>query len=139
MMRKNILSNERLISTYNVEVIKILKKIKIHLGDFYKDKLYIIGSISQKEQIKKTAQYYINTGRYKVRYVKEEPNVSLPILIYKCFLNIIWADRIYAIPKPDGSLGTGVTYEMVFAKILGKWVDRFLTEEEFDCLFNKCR
>ena len=41
--------------------------------DNYKDKIYIIGSLSQKETIKSTADYYIGTGRYRVRYVKEEP------------------------------------------------------------------
>lgn len=41
--------------------------------DTYKDKIYIIGSISQADRIKSTADYYIKTGRYRVRYVKEEP------------------------------------------------------------------
>lgn len=121
-----------------LKIKRIVKNFWINKkdGSFYKDKLYIIGSISQKEQIKNTAQYYIETGRYKVRYVKEEPNVSFPALIYRCFLNILWADRIYAIPKPDGTLGTGVTYEMVFAKLLGKWVDKFFTELEIEQLIN---
>lgn len=120
-----------------VRILKIRIKSEDNYGDFYKDKLYIIGSISQKEQILNTAKYYIETGRYRVRYVKEEPNVSLAILIYRCFKNILWADRIYAIPKPDGTLGNGVRYEMIFAQFLGKWVDRFFTESELKSLLNK--
>ena len=40
-------------------------EIKIR-EDTYKDKIYIIGSLSQKETIKSTADYYVNTGRYRV-------------------------------------------------------------------------
>lgn len=102
------------------------------MSNEYKDKLYIIGSLSQEEVIKSTADYYIGTGRYRVRYVKREPRKSLEALIRKCFLNIIWADRVMVIPKHDGTLGNGVTYEMVFAKLIGKRVDRFLTEAQFE-------
>lgn len=102
----------------------------------YKDKIYIIGSLSQKEKIKSTAEYYISTGRYRVRYVKEEPEKSFKTLVRDCFLNIIWADRIYVVPKSDGSLGSGVTYEIVFAELMGKYVDIFMTESKIESLFN---
>lgn len=100
----------------------------------YKDKIYIIGSISQADRIKSTADYYIKTGRYRVRYVKEEPEKSLKTHIKDCFLNIIWADRVYVIPKPDGALGDGVTYEVVFAELIGKRVEIFMTQSEIENL-----
>lgn len=40
------------------------------MNNEYKDKLYIIGSLSQEEAIKSIADYYIGTERYRVRYVK---------------------------------------------------------------------
>lgn len=105
------------------------------MSNEYQDKIYIIGSThSSAEDIKKTADYYISTGRYRVKYVKPS---SKPIetLILECFENIIWADRVYIVPKPDGSIGNGVTYEKVFAKIIGKrveevpyWVQKRLTD-----------
>lgn len=93
------------------------------MNNEYKDKLYIIGSLSQEEAIKSIADYYIGTERYRVRYVKKEPQKSLKSIIQKCFLNIVWADRVIAVPKSDGTYGEGVTYEIVFAKLIGKRVD----------------
>lgn len=100
--------------------------------NLYKDKLYIIGSLSQEEVIKSIADYYIGTGRYRVRYVKKEPQKSFKSLVQKCFLNVIWADRVIAVPKSDGTYGKGVTYEIVFAELSGKRVDK-LTTVWLDC------
>ncbi len=94
----------------------------------HKDKIYIIGSISQKDTIKHFADYYIGTGRYEVRFVKEEPETSFASLVERCFSNILWADRVYVIPKPDGTFGRGVTYEVAFAKVMQKRVDIFRAE-----------
>lgn len=93
------------------------------MNNEYQDKIYVIGSIhSNADDIKNTANYYSSTGRYRVKYVKPS---SKPIetLILECFKNIIWADRVYIVPKPDGSLGNGVKYEKVFARMLGKRVE----------------
>lgn len=54
--------------------------------DIYKDKIYIIGSLQQKETIKSTADYYIETRCYRVRYVKEEPEKSFKRLFSKYFM-----------------------------------------------------
>ena len=89
----------------------------------YKDKIYVIGSLSREDEIKKWADYYARTGRYRVKYVKREPKKNLDHLIRKCFLNILWADRVVIIPKADGTLGSGVTYEKVFAELIGKRVE----------------
>lgn len=91
--------------------------------DIYKYNIYIIGSLQQKEAIKSAADHYIGTGHYIVRYVKEEPEKSFKTLVKECFLNILWADRVYVIPKPDGTLGNGVTYEVTFAELVGKRVE----------------
>ena len=105
--------------------------------DNYKDKIYIIGSLSQKETIKSTADYYIGTGRYRVRYVKEEPEKSFKTLVKDYFLNILWADRVYVIPKPDGTLGNGVTYEVTFAELIGKRVEVFMTKSKIESICGK--
>lgn len=105
--------------------------------DNYKDKIYIIGSLSQKETIKSTADYYIGTGRYRVRYVKEEPEKSFKTLVKDCFLNILCADRVYVIPKPDGTLGNGVTYEVTFAELIGKRVEVFMTQSKIESIWGK--
>lgn len=95
-----------------------------------KTKIYIIGSLSQADRIGSTANYYIGKGDYEVRYVKPEPEASLMDLIEKCFRNILWSDRVYVIPKPNGTFGDGVSYEIVFAKMMGKRVDIFCTKSE---------
>ena len=112
--------------------------MEIKIGeDTYKDKIYIIGSLSQKETIKSTADYYMNTGRYRVRYVKEETEKTFKDLVKDCFLNILWADRIYVIPKPDGTLGDGVTYEVTFAELIGKRVEIFMTKLKIESMWRK--
>ena len=105
--------------------------------DNYKDKIYIIGSLSQKETIKSTADYYTGTGRYRVRYVKEEQEKSFKTLVKDYFLNILWADRVYVIPKPDGTLGNGVTYEVTFAELIGKRVEVFMTKSKIESIWGK--
>lgn len=112
--------------------------LEINIGeDTYKEKNYIIGSLSQKETIKSTADYYMNTGRYRVRYVKEEAEKSFKDLVKACFLNILWADRIYVIPKPDGTLGDGVTYEVTFAELIGRRVEIFMTKSKIESMWRK--
>ena len=37
-------------------------------------------------------------------------------------------------PKPDGALGDGVTYEVVFAELIGKRVEIFMTQSEIENL-----
>jgi len=96
----------------------------------YRDKIYIIGSLSQADKIESTAKYYIGTGRYDVRYVKPEPEKNLMTLIEKCFKNILWSDRVYVVPKSDGTFGDGVSYEIAFAKMIGKIVEVFCTEKK---------
>lgn len=83
--------------------------------------IYIIGSLSQKEVIEKTAEMYKEMGN-DVKYVQPE-NKSLSEAINDC-LKIIenWAHLVVAVPKqiyPEITLGDGVTYEIEYARHLG--------------------
>ena len=84
-------------------------------------KTFIIGSISQEEQIKKLADKFNTT-----MYVKHQPNKSFKQLVSEAFTNIEEADLIIAVKKPDGTFGEGTTYELEYARRLGK---RIQTED----------
>lgn len=79
--------------------------------------IYIIGSLSQANQIKKVADSIKDVD---VRYVQPEPAKTFSECVSTCFDNIEWADSIYAVLKPDGTVGQGVTYELEYAKRLNK-------------------
>ena len=79
--------------------------------------IYIIGSLSQANQIKKVADSIKDAD---VRYVQPEPDKTFNECVSTCFDNIEWADSIYAVLKPDGTIGQGVTYELEYAKRLNK-------------------
>ena len=84
-------------------------------------KIFIVGSISQEEQIKKLADKFNTT-----MYVKHQPNKSFKQLVSEAFTNIEEADLIIAVKKPDGTFGEGTTYELEYARRLGK---RIQTED----------
>lgn len=85
-------------------------------------KIYIIGSMSQADTIKAIGEHLNTLDYYDVRYVQPQPQKYLSNLILECYENIQWADRIFAITKPDGSVGEGVTYEIMYAHTLEKTV-----------------
>lgn len=78
---------------------------------------YIIGSLSQADEIEKFAKSLENLN---VIYVRLEPQKTFKQCVSECFDNIDKADIIYVITKPDGSIGQGVTYELEYANRLGK-------------------
>ena len=86
--------------------------------------VYVIGSVSQAEQIFEVAKQYESKGN-NVRYVKEEDGYLMD-LIDKCFEIIReWADLIVVVPKcvhPVVSIGHGCMYEITYAKTLKKMV-----------------
>ncbi len=45
---------------------------------------------------------------------------STKTAIICCSFSFEWADSIYAVRKPDGTIGQGVTYESEYAKRLNK-------------------
>lgn len=105
--------------------------------------IYVIGSVSQEEDIKKVADYFRNyfkdKGGFTVEYVKKEPEKSLVTLILECFNKIQESDTVVAVKKPDGSYGTGTTYEICFAKFIGKEVIEISVNdiEELESKWNK--
>lgn len=92
-------------------------------------KIFIIGSIKQANQIKECAEQLIKFKGYEVKYVKPSDK-SLRKLILECYLNILWCDKLLVMPKNDGTYGDGVTYEMLYAKIVGKEVFNAITGEK---------
>lgn len=84
-----------------------------------KKKVYVIGSISNYSRITKAAYEYTEMGN-DVNYVFPQPDKSLKELIVDCFHRIREADLIVVVVKDDGSIGDGVTYEIVYAESLGK-------------------
>ena len=79
--------------------------------------IYIIGSLSQANQIKKVADSIKDAD---VRYVHPESTKTFSECVSTCFDNVEWAESIYAVLKPDGTIGQGVTYELEYAKRLNK-------------------
>lgn len=84
--------------------------------------LYVIGSVKQEHDIREIANYFKNKEGFDVKYVKAEPDESLTDLILDCFDIISKSEIIVAVKKPDGSYGTGTTYEICFANFIGKEV-----------------
>lgn len=87
-------------------------------------KVFVIGSLPCAERIKTIADMYLELGD-DVEFVKEQPEKRLEVLVDEAFDSISKADRIVAVAKCDGSFGQGTTYEMAFAKFLGKPITKF--------------
>lgn len=85
-------------------------------------KLYIIGSLTQSDKIEIVANYYKMFGHI-VDYPKREANKSFDKIVDDCFSQINLADKIVVVRKEDGTLGEGSTYEVAFAKFLGKDIE----------------
>lgn len=90
--------------------------------------IYVIGSLGREEKIKDVAKYYMSLGN-NVEYVKKQPQLACRKLVEACFNKIEKADEVVVIPKCDGSIGIGVTYEIVFANRIGTKVT-ILNEQE---------
>ena len=54
--------------------------------------------------------------------LKKQPEVPFRKLVEDCFNKIEKADQVIVIPKDDGSIGEGVTYEIAFANRVGTGV-----------------
>lgn len=88
-------------------------------------KVFVIGSLSYEEEIKKVAKFFREEMGDEVDYVRKQPEKSLEILIREAFESISKADRIVAVEKPDGNFGDGTLYEMAFANFIGKPITKF--------------
>lgn len=91
--------------------------------------IFVIGSLSREDFIRKVAKHYELSG-HNVMYVTKQPHKRLSDLIREAYMKISYADLIIAVKKEDGSLGTGTLYEIEFAKFLGKKIH--ILEEKLD-------
>lgn len=82
-------------------------------------KVFIIGSVSQEDDIRVCAERIRELG-HEVDHVRKQPDKNLGDLIAEAYQKINEADKIIVFRKPDGSIGTGTLYEMKFAEFLGK-------------------
>ena len=89
-------------------------------GDKYMNRIYIIGSLSQSIQICEVAQK-LKKKNNEIRYVKLN-ELSFKQNVENCFINIMWCNELIIIPKLDGTIGKGVTYEVCFAEYLNKQI-----------------
>lgn len=85
-------------------------------------RIYVIGSLSCSDRIESIANHYKKFG-HEVSYVKKEPNILFEKLVEDCYTRINMADKIVAVTKKDGSIGEGTTYEVTFARFLGKNIE----------------
>ena len=86
-----------------------------------KDKAFVIGSLSQEQEIEKIA--FSLMDKYYVYFVSKQPNKSFDILVKEAFDTILISDVIFVLLKPDGTIGQGVTYEIEFAKRMNKKIE----------------
>lgn len=87
-------------------------------------KLFIIGPVSREKEIEKIAEYYCKLG-YDVEHVKRQSDKTFTELVCEAFKKISETDKIIAVQKKDSGLGKGTTYEVTFARFLGKDVSIF--------------
>lgn len=82
-------------------------------------KIFIIGSLSREKEIQSVAEYYKSLN-YEVDYVRKQPDKNFTTLVNEAFQKISEADSIVVVQKEEGGLGEGTTYEVAFAKFIGK-------------------
>lgn len=83
------------------------------------NKVIIISSLSRENDIKKVADYYKKLG-YDVDYPIKQSDKEFSRIVEDYLYKISLADIVVAITKSDGTFGTGVTYELAFARYLNK-------------------
>lgn len=82
-------------------------------------KIIIISSLSQENEIKEVADYYKKLGHI-VDYPIKQSDKEFSRIVEDYLYRISLADVVVAITKSDGTFGTGVTYELAFARYLNK-------------------
>ncbi len=91
-----------------------------------KDKAFVIGSLSQEQEIEKIA--FSLMDKYYVYFVSKQPNKSFDILVKEAFDTISISDVIFVLLKTDGTIGQGTTYEIEFAKRMNKKIEYISSE-----------
>lgn len=85
------------------------------------EKIFIIGPVSREKEIQIVAEYYRSLN-HDVDHVRKQPDKDFTTLVYEAFQKISEADYIVAVQKEEGGLGEGTTYEVAFARFIGKKV-----------------
>ena len=91
-----------------------------------KDKAFVIGSLSQEQEIEKIA--FSLMDKYYVYFVSKQPNKSFDILVKEAFDTILISDVIFVLLKLVVTIGQGVTYEIEFAKRMNKKIEYISSE-----------
>lgn len=90
--------------------------------------IYVIGSLTQADEIKTIAARINQSTGIDVTFVKPEPDKTLYSLIRQCFSTIQKASLIVAVPKETSLFGTGTLYEICYAQSIGipvlKWIEK---------------
>lgn len=96
-------------------------------------KVFIIGSTHSSEKEILTAEAYFNAMGWSIlrplfeklaECEKNKNGVSIDSIM-RAFHNIYQADLIIVVPKENGELGDGSTYEMAYAATQNKTIKRF--------------
>lgn len=82
-------------------------------------KAYVTGLIEQMDDIDAAYQKYKEIG-YEVTTIQPEPNLPFYQIVADRFESINDCDLLVVVTKPDGTLGVGATYEVLFATYLHK-------------------
>lgn len=86
-------------------------------------RIFILGSSAQSDEVKEWADHYASKEGREVRYTKEEQFHNYERLLIGCFEDIMWADIVYIVPEPDGTIRDFANYEKTVAETLGKRVE----------------
>ena len=82
--------------------------------------VYIIGSLEQKNDIEALACYFMNRGDMVRLVHKVSPYIPFEMIVDRRFGSIRWADLVVALKKPNDEFDQGTTYELAYAKAIGK-------------------
>lgn len=93
--------------------------------------VYIIGTLTRKEAIKRAALYYLNAGN-SVMMISERPYMTKESLIMDRFQKIDDADLVVAVPHSYGEYDEETLYEIAYAKWINKRVVKW--KEDMQCL-----
>lgn len=78
----------------------------------------VIGSLSCEDQIEKVVKS--NADNNCLFRPAPRSHMTFEEIVCECFYAICHADVVFVVPKSDGTLGKGTTYELVYAKMCNK-------------------
>lgn len=100
--------------------------MKYICNDNPKKTITILGSLTQDKELESIAKSIADKYNVSVYYQTKEPDKDINDLITSCYYAISVSDFIYAHRKHDGEYGTGVTYEIGYARYTNKKICYYL-------------